>query len=340
MGSMSLDSLKQQFVTLVNDASNLDGLRDFMLWVDVKVAEYKTSGKVTNDCNENEERWMKRSTQNTVKEESDDECIDEANPFSGESKNSDDQSDDMANRQQSRSRRKTSVPQRTQLPTSGCSDEGTVKNEMKDSRHSSEYRSVQPIGIDPGSDTLRKSEMDTALSLAALSAQDPDEPIDMSVPRNKTSSNMKPASESHSSSTFVLDTGRYEIVPTESENGTAANSGSGATSFIKVVKQSKYLNLRKESRIINGEVCFVCPHCSKLFARSSNFSRHMRIHRGVYSYICSNCSRGFFRKEHFEKHKCYRRPMGHTWDRTTKAESNLMQKVATKSPTDGDANNN
>lgn len=263
MGSMSLDSLKQQFVTLVNDASNLDGLRDFMLWVDVKVAEYKTSGKVTNDCNESEERWMKRSIPETVKEESDDECTDEANQYFCEPKNSDDQNDDPVGRHPTyKNRRKTSVPQRTQLPISGSSDDGTVKSEMKESGHVSDYRTIQPVGNDPGSDALRKSEMDTALSLAALSAQDPDEPLDMSVPRNKMSSNIKPVPESHSSSsTFVLDTGRYEIVPTETENGSAATSGSGATSFIKVVKQSKYLNLRKESRIINGEVCFVCPHC-------------------------------------------------------------------------------
>ena len=59
----------------------------------------------------------------------------------------------------------------------------------------------------------------------------------------------------------------------------------------------------------DGTVSFACPHCTKTFHRSSNFSRHMRIHRGVYSYVCATCARGFFRREHFAKHKCHRRSL-------------------------------
>ncbi len=64
------------------------------------------------------------------------------------------------------------------------------------------------------------------------------------------------------------------------------------------MKQGNYLKLRDQAQMIGDQLCFVCPDCSKVFHRSSNFSRHMRIHRGVYSYVCPTCSRGFFPKEH------------------------------------------
>ena len=115
---------------------------------------------------------------------------------------------------------------------------------------------------------------------------------------------------------FTIETGSYKVVTGaggEMEEGTR-------NKFIKVVKQGNYLKLKEEAQIIGGQLCFVCPTCSKIFHRSSNFSRHMRIHRGVYSYVCPNCQRGFFRREHFQKHKCSRRGMSHTWDRKTKID--------------------
>ena len=72
---------------------------------------------------------------------------------------------------------------------------------------------------------------------------------------------------------------------------------------IKIKKQAKYLKLKNEAKMVDGTLHFECPQCSKVFFRSSNFSRHMRIHRGIYSYVCQACKRGFFRKEHFQKHK-------------------------------------
>ncbi|ELT89027.1 hypothetical protein CAPTEDRAFT_77208, partial [Capitella teleta] len=71
------------------------------------------------------------------------------------------------------------------------------------------------------------------------------------------------------------------------------------------VESSPEKRIKREVQLIDGHLCFVCPNCSKVFHRSSNFSRHMRIHRGVYSYLCPTCHRGFFRKEHFQKHKCH-----------------------------------
>ena len=118
-----------------------------------------------------------------------------------------------------------------------------------------------------------------------------------------------------------LDTGEYAVSCFDADK-----SGGGANAinaFIKVVKQGNYLKLRKQAQMIGDQLCFVCPNCSKVFHRSSNFSRHMRIHRGVYSYVCPTCNRGFFRKEHFQKHKCYRRGMSHIWDRKTKIDMQI-----------------
>lgn len=123
------------------------------------------------------------------------------------------------------------------------------------------------------------------------------------------------------------NTGTYQITTEDVAAGDNNNSlddtrgGGGAGSqVIKVVKQGNYLKLKKESQVIDGELRFICPHCNKLFHRSSNFSRHMRIHRGVFSYVCSTCSRGFYRKEHYNKHKCYRKSMTTTWARKTKVD--------------------
>ena len=118
-------------------------------------------------------------------------------------------------------------------------------------------------------------------------------------------------------SKLSLATGDYTVStsPAATDSQTTELSA-----FIKVVKQGNYLKLKKEAQMIEGRVCFVCPHCGKVFHRSSNFSRHMRIHRGVYSYICPTCRRGFFRKEHFLKHKCHRRGMSHIWRRKTKLD--------------------
>ena len=113
-----------------------------------------------------------------------------------------------------------------------------------------------------------------------------------------------------------LDTGNYMVSTVDEE----ASSDDQQGKFIKVVKHSNYLKLQKEAKMVNGRLCFVCPNCSKVFHRSSNFSRHMRIHRGIFSYLCPTCNRGFFRKEHFQKHKCSRKSMSYIWDRKTKID--------------------
>ena len=127
---------------------------------------------------------------------------------------------------------------------------------------------------------------------------------------------------------IATDTGTYQITTEHVEHEscivpdsvTASPTTGAGSKVIKVVKQGNYLKLKKEAHVIDGELRFVCPHCNKLFHRSSNFSRHMRIHRGVYSYICSTCQRGFYRKEHYDKHKCYRKSMASTWERKTKVD--------------------
>ena len=124
-----------------------------------------------------------------------------------------------------------------------------------------------------------------------------------------------------SMASISLDTGEYAVSCFDADSpGGGTNALNG---FIKVVNQGIYLKLRKQAQMIGDQLCFVCPNCSKVFPRSSNFSRHMRIHRGVYSYVCPTCSRGFFRKEHFQKHKCYRRGMSHIWDRKTKIDMQI-----------------
>ena len=123
-----------------------------------------------------------------------------------------------------------------------------------------------------------------------------------------------------STNKISLDTGEYAVSCFDADRPGGTNA---LNAFIKVVKQGNYLKLRKQAQMIGDQLCFVCPNCSKVFHRSSNFSRHMRIHRGVYSYVCPTCSRGFFRKEHFQKHKCYRRGMSHIWDRKTKIDMQI-----------------
>ena len=124
-----------------------------------------------------------------------------------------------------------------------------------------------------------------------------------------------------STNKISLDTGEYAVSCFDADKPGGGTNALNA--FIKVVKQGNYLKLRKQAQMIGDQLCFVCPNCSKVFHRSSNFSRHMRIHRGVYSYVCPTCSRGFFRKEHFQKHKCYRRGMSHIWDRKTKIDMQI-----------------
>lgn len=126
-----------------------------------------------------------------------------------------------------------------------------------------------------------------------------------------------------------LETGNYVVATVEDDGEVCAEDQPSPGKFIKVTKQSNYLKLQKEMRMIGGKPCFVCPNCSKVFHRSSNFSRHMRIHRGVYSYVCPTCSRGFFRKEHFQKHKCSRKAMSYVWERKTKVDMD-MQKASSE----------
>ena len=128
-----------------------------------------------------------------------------------------------------------------------------------------------------------------------------------------------------STNKISLDTGEYAVSCFDADSPGGGTNALNA--FIKVVKQGNYLKLRKQAQMIGDQLCFVCPNCSKVFHRSSNFSRHMRIHRGVYSYVCPTCSRGFFRKEHFQKHKCYRRGMSHIWDRKTKIDMQIIEKA-------------
>jgi len=81
-----------------------------------------------------------------------------------------------------------------------------------------------------------------------------------------------------------------------------------SAALLRTRTQGKFVKLHRDAKLADdGSLQFSCPHCSKTFHRSSNFSRHMRIHRGVYSYVCGTCSRGFFRREHYAKHKCDRR---------------------------------
>lgn len=121
-----------------------------------------------------------------------------------------------------------------------------------------------------------------------------------------------------------LQTGSYKVEEIDDDEATSDSGKAGKVITIK--KQAKYLKLKNEAHIVDGNLCFSCPHCFKTFHRSSNFSRHMRIHRGVYSYICQTCSRGFFRREHFQKHKCHRKSMSTVCDRRTKFE--LLQSNA------------
>lgn len=113
-----------------------------------------------------------------------------------------------------------------------------------------------------------------------------------------------------------LQTGSYKVEEIDDDD----TSDSGKAKVITIRKQAKYLKLKNEAHVVDGNLCFSCPHCFKTFHRSSNFSRHMRIHRGVYSYICQTCGRGFFRREHFQKHKCHRKSMSAVCDRRTKFE--------------------
>ena len=129
---------------------------------------------------------------------------------------------------------------------------------------------------------------------------------------------------SYGPSTFLkLHTGNYKVSEEAGECtvGGGLDGGGSEVDRVKVItikKQGKYLKLKNEAHIVNGSLCFSCPHCAKTFHRSSNFSRHMRIHRGVYSYVCQTCARGFFRREHFQKHKCHRKSMVSVCDRQTK----------------------
>lgn len=141
---------------------------------------------------------------------------------------------------------------------------------------------------------------------------------------------------------LAMKTGTYQITtePVEQHENLAPEIGSSKVT--KIVKQGNYLKLKKEAQLIDGELRFVCPHCNKLFHRSSNFSRHMRIHRGVFSYVCSTCTRGFYRKEHFDKHKCYRKSMASTWERKTKVDimdggGGTPEKCRARDDTGGDA---
>ena len=131
---------------------------------------------------------------------------------------------------------------------------------------------------------------------------------------------------------FTIHTGSYKVVTGAGDQHEEGDRGK----FIKVVKQGNYLKLKEEAQVIGGQLCFVCPTCSKVFHRSSNFSRHMRIHRGVYSYVCPNCQRGFFRREHFQKHKCSRKGMSHTWDRKTKIDMILTANESALEGSDAD----
>ena len=117
-----------------------------------------------------------------------------------------------------------------------------------------------------------------------------------------------------------LQTGSYKVEEIDDDEATSDSGGKTSGKVITIKKQAKYLKLKNEAHIVDGNLCFSCPHCFKTFHRSSNFSRHMRIHRGVYSYICQTCSRGFFRREHFQKHKCHRKSMSTVCDRRTKFE--------------------
>ena len=130
-----------------------------------------------------------------------------------------------------------------------------------------------------------------------------------------------PSDATGSDANFLsTNTGTYQITTEEVDSDSPMTEVGTPNKVIKVVKQGNYLKLKKEAQLIDGELRFVCPHCNKVFHRSSNFSRHMRIHRGVFSYICSACNRGFYRKEHFDKHKCYRKAMATTWDRKTRVD--------------------
>ena len=143
-------------------------------------------------------------------------------------------------------------------------------------------------------------------------------------------------------------TGTYHVTTEQRDHqasvGSGAESSTGSASLvsdsphvIRAVKQGNYLKLKKEAQLIDGQLLFVCPHCGKVFHRSSNFSRHMRIHRGVYSYFCSKCRRGFYRKEHFDKHKCYRKSMATTWQRKTKVDLDNASPIKTLPNTDAHA---
>ena len=49
-----------------------------------------------------------------------------------------------------------------------------------------------------------------------------------------------------------------------------------------------------------------CPHCSKIYAQSSQLNRHIKAHHAENnSFSCNQCSKQFIRKEYLQKHKCF-----------------------------------